>query len=175
MILNFYTMVKRLGFKGSLIFLGACGLIWFIGLGIMFAIFDRSHPDLNQAQQVLYQMMGEENLRAVGFFEMYPDGKPSDFMAFVETEAGSRLWPPSVSEFRASAEGQAGQRAGRILRPDDVGFSAYQVDPSLEKQVVYIPDDQEEVIEFQGYLSPHEGPVQTSRWEFPSSGKKIRF
>ena len=131
--------------------------------------------DLNQAQQVLYQMMGEENLRAVGFYEAYPEGKPSDFVAFVESEAGSKLWPPSVSEFRSSAVGQAGQKAGRILRPDHVGFSAYEPDPSLGSQVVYIPDDEEGVIEFHGHRSAHQEPVQTSRWEFPSEGRRIRF
>lgn len=36
------------------------------------------------------------------------EGKPSDFAVFVESDAGERLWPPSVSGFRASAVGKAG-------------------------------------------------------------------
>ncbi|MFP4596886.1 MAG: hypothetical protein ACLFVJ_01455 [Persicimonas sp.] len=46
---------------------------------------------VRQGQRIIYQMMGEETLREVGFYEAHPQGRPSDFVAFVETERRSAV------------------------------------------------------------------------------------
>lgn len=170
---TFYELVRGLGLKRTLIFFALSAMI----IVVMYQVIDSrgSRAELNQAQQALYQMMGTPNLENSGFLEAHPDKRPSDFVAFLQTDQGASLWPPSVAEFYESPQGLAGQRPGRILRPTQVNYSAYEVDFTFQAQIVYIPLDEDGMIEFQGFLSPHEPPVQTSRWKFPSTGKEIPF
>lgn len=171
---NFYTAVKALGIRGSLaalIFI-VTGTIWLMNC------FEGTYDgELSQGQQVIYQMMGPENLEYAGFFDEYPEARPSDFVEFVTSEKGQVLWPPTIREHRDNHDPtkRPGAGAGRFLQPDNITFSPYRVDPSGGKQVVYIPHDDLGQIEFKGYVTPDERPFQTSKWDFPSTGKAIDF
>ena len=171
---NFYMATKALGIRGSLVL-----LIFFIA-STMWCLdcFESSYDtELNQGQRVLYQMMGPENLQYAGFFDEYPEARPSDFVEFINSEQGQILWPPTMSEHRDNADPtkRSGSSTGRLLQPDGITFTPHAVNPTAGKQVVYIPHDDVGKIEFKSYLSPDERPFKTSMWDFPSTGKEIEF
>ncbi len=129
--------------------------------------------ELRQGQRIVYQIMGEETLREVGFYKAYPQGRPSDFVRFADSHQARRLWPQSVSEFNDSDQKLAKPDPGRVLRPDDLSFSAHEPDSTRGKQIVYIPHDEEGQIEVRGYETPDAEPVFTYEWDFPTDAGKI--
>lgn len=156
------------------------GLAVFVAVGVLcfknFYVGSAGPADLRQGQRVLVQMMGERTLEHVGFFEAYPEGGPSDFVEFVGSEKGQVLWPRTVREFhRESTDPTRQETPGRALRPDDVGFSAWEPDPSLGRQLVYIPDDEESVMYIEGYDEAVDEPVH--RWvvDFPTDARKLEL
>lgn len=171
---NLYTATKSLGIRGSLaaLLFVATGMIWFMNC------YEDSHDsELSQGQRVIYQMMGAENLERAGFFDEYPEARPSDFVEFVDSEQGEVLWPPTTAEYYASHDPtrRPGSGPGRQLQPNNITFTPYRVDPSGGKQVVYVPHDDLGKMEFRGYRSPDAEPFQISMWDFPSTGQAIDF
>ncbi len=171
---NLYAATKSLGLRGTL-----AGMV-FIVTAFMWYLncYELGHdPALNQGQRVLYQIMGEDNLQQVGFYDAYPQGRPSDFVEFVNSEEGEVMWPKTASEYYSTHDPtrRPGSGPDRILQPSALTFTPHEVDPSAGKQVVYIPHDDLGKIEFRSYRDPQRDPFQTSKWDFPSDGKAIDF
>lgn len=125
--------------------------------------------DMRLGQRVIYQMMGEETLEHVGFFEAYPEATPSQWVEYINSEEGQFLWPRTSREFhRDHTNPMREHTPGRLLRPTDLEYSAYEPDPALGRQLVYIPDDEEGLVHIQGFDSPFDEPIHTWSYEFPS-------
>ncbi len=171
-MLNLYTAIKTWGLRGTL-----GGLVFIVTATLWYLnCLDATHdPGLNQGQRAMYQMMGEETLKRAGFYDIYPDGRPSDFVEFIESEEGQKLWPQTTDEYYSSHDPtrRPGSGPDRILQPSQITYTPFEVDPSAGKQVVYIPHDDLGKIEFRGYRDPQRGPFQTSKWPFPSDANPI--
>ena len=131
--------------------------------------------ELRRAERVFGQMSGEQTLESSGFFEAYPDGGPSDFVEFLNSDEGAKVWPQTTREYynRPYSDDQTPTVKGRLLRPNDVDFRPYEVDPEGGKQLIYIPDDEGGAFELQVYLVPDEGPLHTTRLPFPSESRGV--
>ena len=129
--------------------------------------------EVRQGQRIMYQMMGQETLQKAGFFRAHPAGDPSDFVSFVNTPEGRRLWPATVSEYKSNSVPGAGRDPHRVLQPDALCFSAHQPDPAGGPQIVYLPHDDTGQMEIRGYDSPDAEPVFTYTWDFPTDAGEI--
>lgn len=133
--------------------------------------------EFRMGQRVFNQMIAEETLQSGGFYEAYPEGMPSDFVAFLETEQGARFWPVTISEYhrreRMNFENQGIK--GRFLIPDALSFSAHRPDFSAGKQLVYIPHDADGLIELQGHNAPDAAAIFIKRLPFPSESRGINL
>ncbi|QDG51608.1 hypothetical protein FIV42_12875 [Persicimonas caeni] len=145
--------------------------------GIAYFIINSSEqpgsPALQQGQRVMYQVMGKETLQAAGFYKAYPSGRPSDFVNFLQTSQGRRLWPKSVSEHRDAQIPGANRGPSRVLKPDDLSFSAHKPAPSAGRQIVYVPLDDTGQMEVRGYERADAKPVFVYTWEFPTDAGKV--
>ncbi len=164
------TPLEALGFIfTAVVFVGSCGFCcysWHSGS------YDYQ---LQRGERVMHSMMGEENLESAGFFEAYPEGRPSDFMEFLEAEQGESLWPPTPREFRAQADvPELARDSEQPLTPEALKFVAYEVDPGDPiRQIVYIPNDEEGVFDLRGYVDPTESPIHTWTLPFPTDAEPI--
>lgn len=151
-----------------------------IGLGTFgynFLSLNLTGPDdMRQGQRVIYQMMGEETLEHLGFFDLYADATPSQWVAYIDSRRGQVLWPPTTEEYRSDhTDPMREEIPGRLLRPTGLEYSAYEPDPALGRQLVYIPDDEEGVVHIHGYDEPFDEPVHTWVYEFPTDASFLDF
>ncbi|MFU8803846.1 MAG: hypothetical protein ACNA8W_08575 [Bradymonadaceae bacterium] len=163
-------------FVTSLIFLGSLLYLFFA-----FRAPDEWY-DFQTGERVLKQMMGERTLQTGGFFEAYPEGGPSDFVNYVNTEEGAIMWPMTRREYhsissldQAHASHHHKPIKGRFLRPDDVEFQPHELNPAGGRQLVYIPFDDRGIIEVRAYESPQSEPLFVSHLPFPSEHPGIEL
>ena len=126
-------------------------------------------PDLRQGARVIRDMVSVEKLRAAGFFEAYPDPKPSDWMSFVQSELGVVLWPPREDgPFASELEIEQSRAIGETVIPAGLTFSAERPDTEKARQIVFRADDATGEIVVEGYVDPNSAPVFTERWSLPN-------
>jgi hypothetical protein len=134
--------------------------------------------DMRMGQRVVYQMMGQQTLEHLGFFERDPEAEPSDFVAFIDSEEGEVLWPPTMREHGAAQRDYAANYRpieGRLLRPNGLEYNAYEPDPTLGRQLVYFPDDEAGVVHIHGYDEPFDEPVHRWVYEFPTEAMLLEL
>lgn len=129
--------------------------------------------ELRQGQRIMYQVMGAKTLRKAGFYDAYPSATPSDFVSFVQTDRGERLWPQTVGDYKSSSIPGAERDPGRVLQPDSLSFAAHSPDPSAGKQIVYVPLDDAGQMEVRGYEDPQAEPVFVYTWDFPTDAGEV--
>jgi hypothetical protein len=161
------SMVNAFGVRGTIsIFV----LLATAAVVMVRIVAPEGQEDFRQAERVIGQMTASTTLESVGFFDEYPNGSPSQFVAFLETDKGQRLWPMTIREhhqYRYDNPGISTMK-GRFLRPNDVAFVASSRAPSKGRQVVYEARDDAGFIELRGYDPEHEGPVFLRQIPFPS-------
>lgn len=163
--------------------LGFSGLFTLLIMGITcalaptFCFGHSSPPEIVQGQRALFQMMGYANLKKADFYDHHPHGTPSDFVAFLDSEQGEVLWPPTTDHVweEDSTTRVRDSSTGRVLRPESVEFVAHEVDPDLGRQLVFIPDDQEMRMTVECYDDPDGRPVNILQWDFPTNATEYDF
>ncbi len=133
-----------------------------------------SPPSVVQGQRVLYQMMGADNLSQLDFSTRYPDESPSDFVEFLDTEDAEPLWPPTTDHQWEGSDPVriVDQSTNQLMRPENVDFVAFEVNPELGKQLVYIPDDESGEMRVESYDDPTARPTGVQVWYFPTNGRE---
>ena len=130
--------------------------------------------EVRVGQRIMYQIMGSETLHKTEFFDRYPDAAPSDFVAFLESPAGERLWPPAEGEGEEKVVDVPGRSSSnRIRRPPSLTFSAREPTPGESPQIVYVPDDANQKMVIEGYDPGNEEPVFEYDWKFPTDAGAI--
>lgn len=155
---------------------GLVGMLVTMFFGAQILIRCNEQPgsaELQRGQRIMYQVMGEDTLRKAGFYEAYPEGRPSDFVEFADSEAGRVLWPITIAQYKGSSLETAGRGPGRVLRPEALSFSAHRPDPDAGKQIVYVPLDEEGQIQLRGLEAPDAEPAFVYTWDFPSDAGEV--
>ena len=162
------TPLEALGVLVAIVlFVGTCGYAFF-------HCYSGSYDyDLQLANRVLNEMMGEETLQEAGFFDTHPEATPSAFVEFIDDSPGDDLWPPTRRQFQSDLHPGADDDPGRTLHPADVVFVTDEPDPDEGKQLVYIPDDDAGEMHVEAYLSPDDDPLYTWTHSFPTDADPI--
>lgn len=166
----FGRAIKQVGPGGLLRVLLPC-LLFVATAGYMCktCYYDSYDLNLNLGKTALVEMMEPKHLEAAGFYELYADPTPSDFVEFINSKEGQKLWPVTTAEWRASFDHpKAVESPERNLLPERTDFHAHEPDPSDHRQIVYIPLDDTGQIELVGYLDPDEKPVYEWTVPFPA-------
>lgn len=141
--------------------------------------FDRaSPPEVVQGQRALFQVMGEDNLKKTDFFDLHPDGHPSDFVEFYATDAADPLRPKTTDFVWSDDTGDVrvvDTDTDQLMIPEGVDLVALEVDPDRGQQLVYIPDDDEGRMRIECYDDPDDRPTAVLDWEFPTRGDEFSF
>ncbi len=125
--------------------------------------------NLTDGARVIREMIRSRNLEAAGFFESYPNPKPSDFVSYINSELGVVLWPPredspfagddiELEQFRSIGEG---------VIPKGIAYRRNRPDPDGGLQVVYRADDETGEVIVEAYTDPTSEPVFIRRWKLP--------
>lgn len=139
-------------------------------------VFGDYDYDLQRGYRVMYQMMGEKTLEKAGFFDAHPEGTPSEFVEFVDSEEAETLWPPTDRQWRDRYDHpDLMDDPERALSPDDLDYVAGEPDPKKTRQMVYFSDDEAGTVELRGYLNPDDEPIDEWSVEFPSEAEEIEF
>ncbi len=134
-----------------------------------------SPPEIIQSQRALFQMMGHDNLSEAGFYDVYPDATPSDFVDFIHSEEGDVLWPATTDHVWEddTPTRVVDPSTDQLMRPEGVEFVAHEVDPDRGMQLVYIPNDEDGEFIVECYIEPDERPVRVLTWEFPTAAREF--
>ena len=128
-------------------------------------------------QRIIYQMAGKETLRKAGFYDEYPTAKPSDFVRFVSSGGGEKLWPPvegtAGNDRAVDVPSSRQSSSNRVLKPRKLTFSARERTNPDQPQVVYYGDDEKGKIIVEGYDPGKEKPVYTYDFDFPTDAGEI--
>ena len=146
--------------------IGGCGYALFAWYG---GSYDRS---LLRGHEVIVQISGEETLKQAGFYSAYPEGRPSDVVDFVDGDEGQVQWPKTDREYRDQfAHPDLVDSPGRALMPRDLEFVAHQRELEAGRQIVYVPRDDEGVLDIRGYAD--DDPLYEWELQFPSDAAEI--
>lgn len=121
--------------------------------------------DLADGVMVIREMMSPHKLDAAGFYQAYPDPKPSDFVNFINSDLGTILWPPREdSPFTDELEIEQSRAIGETVIPKGIAFRRNRPDPQGGRQIVYRADDENNQVVVEAYIDPEDVPVLTHRW-----------
>lgn len=168
---NYASIHKR---SKVLSFLIIFVLLAVIGWGITKLSEQPGSYEIKLGQRIVYQMAGSQTLEKAGFFDAYPEGRPSDFVSFVQSRSGQKLWPPP-QRAKDDVALPSYRDDNRLRKPADLRFAAYQRTTWDEPQVVYIPDDANQQLILHGYDPGHEEPLYVYDFDFPTNASEIRL
>jgi hypothetical protein len=127
-------------------------------------------PDLAKAINAVGAMVSRHGLERSAFYAVYPDGTPSDFVAFLFSPLGKAEWVPDD----AATPGRTGLvsaedvlAVGGELRPGAVGLVSEAPEPRIHRQVVLRADDERGVVIAAAYEQPGQAPVVVHEWALP--------
>lgn len=124
--------------------------------------------DLASGARVIREMMKPAKLRDAGFFESYPDPRPSDFVSFINSDLGVILWPPSEdSPLLGELELEQSRAIGETIIPAGIAYSENRPNPDGGRQIVYRADDESGEVVVEAYSDPGTAPVFVRRWKLP--------
>ncbi len=141
-------------------------------LGLFFlslACQDATPPppqNLTDGARVIREMMRSRNLEPAGFFESYPDPKPSDFVSYINSGPGEVLWPPREdSPFADDIQMGQSRSVGEGVIPKGIAYRRNRPDPDGGLQVVYRADDETGEVIVEAYVVPTAEPTFVRRWK----------
>ena len=142
----------------------------FVGMllaaGVYFSGTVGGNTDLDRAAGVVKHMTRASNLERSTFTALYPDARPTDYVEFMFSTAGTAEWPDGEDE--ADGESKEMHRSARIpLRPAGVDFVPRWPDDDFGQQIVITADNERWVLMVEGYEDPNEAPVTLHEWDFP--------
>jgi hypothetical protein len=140
-----------------------------VGWGIAKFSKQPGSPELQTGQRIIYQMAGSQTLQKAGFFDAYPEGKPSDFVSFVQSASGEKLWPSPRDKNRPSYR----NTSNRISMPENLTFSAWERSTTNKPQIVYRPDDANGKLLVEGYDPGQDEPAFVYDFDFPTDAGEI--
>ena len=119
--------------------------------------------DLKQAAVAMKAMSAPRNLSRSVFSVAFPNGTPSQYVAYLFSDMGAAEWPVAMDEMEAE-----GMRAARIpILPKTVRVVARRPDPAVGRQLVVSADDARGVVVVRGY-ERHDGePLLEREWALP--------
>lgn len=168
---NYAGIHKRNKVLGVLIMLPLFALM---GWGIVKWSERPGSPEIYTGQRIIYQMAGSQTLAKAGFFDAYPDGQPADFVSFVQSRSGKKLWPHRQQPKKDVTERSFRNRnSNRIEQPADLTFAAYERTTWDKPQVVYAPDESNEKLIVRGYDPGQDEPMYVYDFEFPTDAGEI--
>lgn len=130
-------------------------------------------PEIQTGQRIMYQMAGSQTLDKAGFYDVHPDGAPSDFVAFVQSRRGAKLWPSEPKSDRGFEPSYRQTSSPRIVKPADLTFAAYERTSRDGPQIVYRPDDANQKLIIEGYDPGSEEPAFVYDFDFPTDAGEI--
>jgi len=161
-------MASGLAVRGS----GAAGLrtrqavMMLVPIVLLLHACSKPPADLAAAADVVGEMLGKRNLDRSQFHVLYPDGRPSDFVEFFFSPAGSSELPPDP-DGREGLSARDLRDAGITARPKGVTFVRDGVESTARRQLVLSADDARGVVIAKGYASPDQQPVLVQEWRLP--------
>ena len=128
------------------------------------------YPELEQAIRVVRHLSAPNQLQGSSFLVVFPDGRPSDFVAWMFSTFGMAEWPPAEGSLEMEdSDWEDAMRATRTpILPRDVSLVPLQPNPDLKKQIVVKSDDVRKKILVEGYLDPETAPVLVREWDLPA-------
>lgn len=124
--------------------------------------------DLVDAARVIEEMLSYRRLEAAGFYDAYPDPRPSDFVSYINSDLGVMLWPPREgSPFTDPFEMEASRSIGETVIPKGIAYRRNRCDPEGGRQIIYRADDESGEVVVEAYADPSVEPVLTRRWKLP--------
>jgi hypothetical protein len=121
---------------------------------------------LTDGARVIREMMRSRHLEAAGFFESYPDPKPSDFVNYINSGPGEVLWPlREGSPFLDETHLEHSHSIGEGVIPKGIAYRRNRPDPDGGLQVVYLADDEAGEVVVEAYIDPTAAPAFVRRWK----------
>jgi hypothetical protein len=127
-------------------------------------------PDLAKAINAVGAMVSRHGLERSAFYAVYPDGTPSDFVAFLFSPLGKAEWVPddaATPERTGLVSAEDVLAVGGELRPGAVGLVSEAPEPRIHRQVVLRADDERGVVIAAAYEQPGQAPVVVHEWALP--------
>jgi len=128
-------------------------------------------PDLAAAVGAVGSMLSPQALERSAFYAVYPEGTPSDFVAFLFSPLGKAEWvpdDPTVAPGRGGLVSPADVLAvGGKLPPGVVGLVPEEPEPHILRQVVLRGDDERGVVIAAAYEQPWSVAVVVHEWALP--------
>jgi hypothetical protein len=123
--------------------------------------------DLERAAHVVRWITAPAQLSRSLYSAVYPEGRPSDLVAFLFSPAGTAEWPPEDGDTRefSEEERQALRATGVPFRPRGVRMVPHAVRPGGGKQLVVKFDDARRMIRVEGFPAAGGAPALTQEWE----------
>lgn len=168
---NYASIHKRNRVLAFLIMLGI-----FAGLGWLIPKWSEQpgSPALRTGQRIMYQMAGSQTLDKAGFYNIYPDGRPSDFVSFVQSRSGQILWPPRNNPKKSmTAPSFDGGMGNRLAQPANLTFAAYERTNWQQPQIVYSADEADQKLLVRGYDPGKEEPMFVYDFDFPTDATEV--
>jgi hypothetical protein len=168
---NYAQIHKRNKVLGLLIMLPLFALM---GWGIKECSKQPGSYEIQVGQRIIYQMAGSQTLDKAGFYETYSDARPSDFVSFLQSRSGQKLWPPSKQDQTSSNEPSYRlESSNRILKPENLSFAAGERTSWDQPQVVYAADDANNKLLVRGYDPGKDEPMYVYDFDFPTDAGEI--
>ena len=118
--------------------------------------------DLQQAKNVIANILSPFELHNSMFPAAYPDCKPSEFVHYIFSDLGAIEMPESRPASAAKESG-AGAIAGYIYTglpwPEGVAMIPLSPDPQRGRQIVLKPDDEHAILTIELYEDPSQEAV----------------
>lgn len=128
---------------------------------------------LQHGQRVLFQMMGRDTLRSIGFFDEYPEARPSDFVELIK-DPNHILWPPEPHKDKRHVPDTSAS-SNRHLKPASVVFSFHNRTTTDSDEIVLVPDDENRQIILRGYSPGETETTYEYIWDFPTKAGKVKL
>jgi hypothetical protein len=141
-------------------------LLLFLWLITIVACTQSGPPELEQAADVVGDMLKPINLSRSMYSVAFPNGRPSQFVSYMFSTMGSAEWPPS-EEWVDEIEREQMAAIGQTLIPAGVAIVPQTPDSDLGKQLVVTFDNDRAVVIAHGYEDPVAEPVVSREWKIP--------
>ncbi len=126
------------------------------------------HPEVREAQWILWAMIDEDRLDEVGFFDAYPDAHPSEFLYFLQSPEGDELWSARFDLQEPTDDGPDYPFRSVTIDDQIISILFESAEPDLPgRQIVLSADDPAGVLVLHTHLRG-DRPARTElRWDFP--------
>ncbi|MDJ1179918.1 hypothetical protein PJF56_13700 [Roseofilum sp. BLCC_M91] len=131
-----------------------------IGALLLGGCEEPADPEIKQASSAMAQMATPRMLTRSCFYLVYPDGKASEFVSYLFSGLGAAEWPIAFDEM----EEEQMKSVRMTPLPRTVRVSALKREYPEEKELVLIPDDENNQIMAQGYLADETDPTLETEW-----------